>query len=179
VVSGLNTVPFHPWPQWSILPGGTLLSGAASSPELIETDAMARPLRHLQLPPARNAIPPAERAESLAALKRRLDSLPVPLTQVRGMSPEVRDRHLPETYPALRGLLVVNREIWALRWSPPNLRGSTLIDVLAIDGRFLRTVVIPAACQATPLPAMAGRTFACVVVDDETGAQGVAIGRLP
>ncbi|MFN8653703.1 MAG: 6-bladed beta-propeller [Gemmatimonadales bacterium] len=179
VVRGVNTVPFHPWPQWTVLPAGTLLSSAADGVVLAETDAKGKVLRELRLGAGGGAIPPAERAESLAALKRRLDSIPVPLTQVRGMSDEVRERRLPASYPAVRALLAAGAEVWAVRWSPPPLKASTVIDVLSADGRPLRTVVIPAACQSEPAIAVAGRTLACVVTDAETGAQGVAISRLP
>lgn len=179
VVRGVNTVPFHPWPQWTILPAGTLLSGAADDVGLAESDAKGKVLRQLRLNAGGAAIPAPERAESLAALKRRLDSIPVPLTQVRGMSEEVRERRLPSSYPAMRALLAAGTEIWAVRWSPPALKASTVIDILSAEGRHLRTIVIPAACQPEPAIAVSGKTIACVVVDAETGAQGVAISRLP
>lgn len=179
VVRGVNTVPFHPWPQWTILPAGTLLSGAADGTALAESDAGGKTLRQVQLPSGAGPIPAAERGESLAALKRRLDSIPVPLTQVRGMSEEVRERRLPTSYPAMRALVAAGAEIWALRWSSPPLKASTVIDVLSTEGRHLRTIVIPAACQSEPALAVSGKTIACMVVDAETGAQGIAIGRLP
>lgn len=179
MVRGVNVVPFHPVPQWTITQDGTILSGPADSPELMETDVSQKIIRRLKVPDVSTPIPAAERAESLRALKARLDSIHVPLSEVRGMSEEVRSQRLPGRYPEYRALLSVAQEIWIVRWSPPSLATRTVVDVVDRTGRPLHTLVLPASCEADPAPAVGGRTVACLVVDRETGAQSIAISRLP
>lgn len=179
VVRGLSMVPFHPIPQWAITPSGTMLSGGADTPELIESDVKQAVLRRVRLPGSLVAIPSAERAESLKALTRRLDSIPVPLSQVRGMSEEVKQKKVPTSYPQFRALQMVGDELWVVRWSTPPLRARTVIDVVTAAGQSSRTVVLPAACESTPAIAVAGKLVACMTIDAETGAEAVAISRLP
>lgn len=99
VVPGLSMVPFHPVPVWAVTSRGTILSGPADRYELIETDSSGRAIRTFKraVPAAR--IPPRVRGDSLRALRRRIDSLPVPLSQVRGASEEVKAQRLPVTAP--------------------------------------------------------------------------------
>jgi hypothetical protein len=179
ILPGLSMVPFHPIPQWTISPAGTMLSGGANAPELIETDAKETVLRRFSIAGAQITIPAAERAESLKALSRRLDSVPVALAQVRGMSEEVKQRRLPTTYPQYRGLKMVGDELWVIRWAPPPLRTQTVIDVVTNAGKLVRTIVLPTTCASVPALAVSGPLVACMRVDPETGAESVAISRLP
>lgn len=179
ILRGLSMVPFHPIPQWAITPAGTMLSGGSNSPELIETDAKEAVLRRFTIVGAQVTIPAAERAESLRALSRRLDSVPVPLSQVRGMSDEVKQRRLPSTYPQFRALQMVGDELWVTRWAAPPLRAQTVIDVVTVAGKLVRTILLPAACTSVPAIAVSGPVIACVTLDPETGAESVAVARLP
>jgi hypothetical protein len=178
-VNGVNVVPFHPLPQWTILPGGTLLSGAADATPLVESDATGRAVRRVPVPGAAVKIPEAERRDSLGALKARLDSIKVPLTEVRGMSDEVQKQQLPTSYPTYRGLLSVGDAIWLLRWTVPAQRKGTVIDVVGGSGQLVRTIWLPVACESVPMLAVGGRTVACRVVDPVDGSEGVAVFELP
>src|SRR5690606_29812911 len=86
VVPGLNIVPFHPVPAWAVTAAGTVLGGPADRYELRETDAAGRALRRLARTAAPVRIPAPERAESLRAFRRRVDSLGVPLTAIERAS---------------------------------------------------------------------------------------------
>jgi hypothetical protein len=179
IVRGLNVVPFHPVPVWAVTNAGTILSGPADRYELMETDGEGRVLRTIRrdVPPV--AIPERERAESLRALQRRIDSVPVPLSQVWGASEEVKRKRIPATYPFYTGIHVTRSdEIWVRRWSPPSLQGVTVFDVLNPRGTYVRTVLLPVVCASVPDLAVRGRTLACMAVDPESGAESVVVMQL-
>ncbi|NOT06976.1 MAG: hypothetical protein HOP28_02100 [Gemmatimonadales bacterium] len=176
MVFGVNVVPFHPMPTWIPTPAGTLLSGAANTYELMETSVRGERLRTISLaqPPIR--IPERERAESAEALKRRIDSLPVPISEVSGASEEVKAGKLPSTYPMYVALAATPAgEIWVQRWPPPELRGRTVLDVFAPTGVYQRTVIISKACAVAPALIVRNGILACVVIDQESGAESVLI----
>lgn len=176
MVHGIASAPFEPRTVWAVLPSGTVLSGDGHSPELRETDASGRTLRTTMVGGTGRMIPARERAESLAALDRRIDSLPVPVSSVQGASQAVRDRKLPETYPAYTALLVTGREFWVRRWAPA---GKTFFDRYAISGTPLGTLVLPVECAEEPLPVVRENAFACLTLDAETGAEAVALLTIP
>ena len=177
MVAGVNVVPFHPIPVWTVTLSGTILSGPADKYELHETDIAAKVLRTIThaIPPQR--IPAPERAESLRALKRRLDSLPVPLSAIKGASDEVRALRLPEFYPWYRavGMVEETGEVWVQRWTPPALRGSTVLDLFAANGSYQRTLVLPIDCVAQPTLVLRRLTVVCVQVAADTGAESVIV----
>lgn len=179
ILRGVNVVPFHPIPQWTVTARGTILSTAADTPVLLETDVRETAVKRIELAWLAMVIPPAERAESLKALGRRLDSVPVPLSRVQGMSDEVRQRKLPTHYPGVRALQAIGNETWVMRWSPPAAHAVTNVDVLDEEGRPLRAILLPAACETTPALAAANRVLTCMTVDADTGAEAIAIFRLP
>ena len=179
MVAGLNVVPFHPLPVWTISPAGSLISGPADKYELLETDSAGRIVRTIARSVRPDAIPVAERADSLRALKRRVDSIPVPLSALKGASDEVRSLRLPEVYPFYQSVTAVAEtgEIWVRRWQRPSLRGMTLLDVFAPNGSYGRTVVLPMNCAPAPALVIRGTTAACVQVDPESGAEAVVVAR--
>jgi hypothetical protein len=180
MVPGLAVVPFHPVPAWAVTPAGTVLGGPADRYELRETDAAGRALRRLARAVTTVRIAGPERAESLRALRRRVDSLGVPLTEIERASGEVRAGRLPDVYPAYRGVVATPAgEVWVRRWSPPGLRGASLFDVFGAAGAYRHTLVLPADCAGEPAPIVRGRLVACVEVDGETGAESVVVARLP
>jgi hypothetical protein len=97
---GLNTVPFAPRPRWDITPRGTIVSGDGSRYEIRETDSRGRVIRRFTRDVPLQPVPASERAESLAALRGRLDTVPVPLGDVQNMPDDVRQLRLPRTLPA-------------------------------------------------------------------------------
>ena len=179
VVRGLSMVPFHPVPVWAISNSGTIISGPADRYELTETDFMGRALRTYKRAVPAERIPAKERGDSLRALRQRIDSLPIPIGQVRGASEEVKAQRLPDTYPFYRSVAVTTAgEVWVRRWTSGALAPFTVIDVFQSEGSYLRTVVLPMDCSTLPPIAVRGRTAACVVVDAETGAESVVVAQL-
>ncbi len=121
MVKGLNVVPFHPQPVFTVTASGTILSSPANSYQLQESDANGRVLRTVSRAVTAPKIPPGERADSARALGRRIDSLTVPISQVNGMSEEVKTRTLPTTFPVFGSLSTASDgTIWARRWDSTN-----------------------------------------------------------
>lgn len=179
IVKGLNMVPFHPVPVWSVTMSGTMVTSPSDRYTLTETDVRGRTIRQITHPTVAPSIPARERQDSLAALNRRLDSLRVPLSQVRGVSEEVKARRIPTVYPMFRSLsTAADGTIWARRWSPASATSSSIFDVLSPDGRILRTVMVPANCTTLPAPAIRGGMFSCVQLDPETDGETLVIARV-
>ena len=180
IVRGINVVPFHPIPVFAVTASGTIVASPADRYVLRETDEHEKSVRTLTRVIEAPTIPNAERADSAKALARRLDALTVPLAQVNGVSEEVKARRLPTTYPVFRSLSSApDGTIWARRWSSVAERGASWFDVLADDGRLLRTVVIPANCSTLPAPVIRGDVLACVQLAPDTDAESVVIVKLP
>lgn len=180
MLKGLNVVPFHAYPVWTVAGAGTIVSSPADSYRLDETEEKERIVRQVTRTVVSPRIPAAEREDSLRALSRRIDSLRVPLTEVRGMSEEVKARRLVVTYPVFQSLsTALDGTIWARRWSTAAERASSAFDVLSPDGRMLRTVVVPANCTTLPAPVIRGNVLACVQLDPETDAESVVIATIP
>jgi sugar lactone lactonase YvrE len=170
---GLNHVPFAPLPAWDITPGGTLLTGDGKDYRIRETDEVGREVRVYRREVAPDRIPERERRDSAAALRARLDSVPVPLDRVEGMPPEVRAVRLPDVYPAFMAVYAApDGRIWVRRW-PVGGGPRTVFDVFETDGRLRTVVVLPRAIAALPTPALSLGGIAAVGVDAETGAHVV------
>lgn len=179
MVFGVNVVPFHPLPVWTPTPAGTLLSGSASIYELVETDVRQQPVRRITLPRTPVPIPERERADSAKALEQRIDSLPVPITEVSGVSEEVKARRLPTTYPMYVALATTaSGELWVQRWPSPQFHDSTVLDVLSPTGQYQRTVIISRVCAGSPTFVVRNGLLACVVIDRESGAESTLIARV-
>ena len=170
MVAGLNVAPFAPVPAWTATTRGTVVSGAGDRYDLGETDAAGAVIRRLTRAEADARVPAAERAESALALKRRIDTLPVPIEQVQGAPEDVRLQRLPAVLPAFIGVVsAANGDVWVRRW--PRAKGTSVFDVFSANGRYARTVVVPRACANEPAPVVQGSRFACLVVDAETGEE--------
>ncbi|MCC6245650.1 MAG: hypothetical protein IT353_22655 [Gemmatimonadaceae bacterium] len=180
MVKGLNVVPFHPLPVWSVTMTGTVMSSPSDKYLLIETNEREQSVRQVTRAESPSPIHQRERLDSVAALGRRLDSLRVPLAQVRGMSEEVKTRRVPVVYPVFRSLsTAADGAIWARRWSPHGEASTSIFDVIATDGRVVRTVVVPANCATLPAPAIRGPVLTCVQLDPSTDAETLVIARIP
>jgi hypothetical protein len=180
MLKGLATVPFHPLPVFTVSGAGTIISSPSDSYVLQEIDASQRVVRTIRRDVAAPPIPAAERADSTRALARRIDSLKVPLEQVRGMSEEVKARKLPISYPIFRSLSTAHDgTLWARRWSASSQRNESWFDLLDANGRFLRTVVVPADCASQPVPVIRGSVLSCLSLEPETDAERVIIARVP
>lgn len=173
LLAGLNQVPFAPVAVWDVTPEGTVISGDGTSYLLRETDAAGRVLRSFSrnVPPI--PIPARERQDSLTALRRRLDSVPVPLDQVQAMPDDVRQLRLPVHYPPYQGAYVVaDGDVWVYRW-PLGGRDLSIFDVFSRSGAFQRTVVLPRRIKTFPTPVLSATTVVGVVVDPDTDEQGI------
>ena len=181
MVKGLNVVPFHPQPVFTVTASGTILSSPADKYLLNESDASGRVLRTFARAVAAPRIPPAERADSTRALARRIDSLTVPISQVNGMSEEVKTRTLPSTYPVFRSLSTASDgTLWARRWDSTNrARRISTFDLLSESGTYLRTVIVPADCATMPAPVIHRDMLVCVQLDLDTDAETVVLARIP
>lgn len=170
MLRGLDVPPFTAIPSWDVTPRGTILSTGGDRYEIRETDGTGRVLRTIVRPVAPVAIVAAERAESLAAMNRRIDSISVPLSKVEGMSDDVRARRLPTHYPAIQSLFAPpDGTTWVRRWAGADQRGTSVFDVFDANGRMQRTVILPAVILDAPTPVIHARFVVAAVEDRETG----------
>lgn len=173
ILRGLNHVPFAPVPVWDVTPRGTLVSGDGRTYILRETDREGAVLHEYRrdVPPV--LIPEAIRDDSLAALEARLDSVPVPFSQVSGMPPDVIERRLPEAFPAYMAVYATPEDqVWVRRWTTEQGERS-VFDVFNADGTLSHVVVLPRDIAAFPTPALSRDGVAAVGIDPETGAHMV------
>ncbi len=173
MLPGLNHVPFAPLPVWDVTSRGTLLLGSGQDYAIRETDATGRELRVYRRAVPQTRISDRERRDSAAALRARLDSVPVPLDRVIGMPADVRAVRLPETYPPYMAVYgAPDGRVWVRRWTAGGAAISTF-DVFEADGRFAAVVVLPRMISVTVTPVLSLRGIAAIGVDDETGANTV------
>lgn len=148
----LSRVPFQPLPVWDATPEGTVISGDATSYELVETDREGRVIRRFSRNVPLDPIPEAERRDSIAALRARLDSIPGGLDRVKGMPEAVRKLDVPDRYPAYMAVYVGREgDVWVRRW-PVGGGDRTIFDVFARTGEFRHSVVLPRAIHVEPTP---------------------------
>jgi hypothetical protein len=179
LVFGVNVVPFHPVPVWAVTPAGTVISGAANKYELVETDSAGRVVRTISRAVPAVRIPAAERDDSIKALKRRIDSLPVPIERVQFVAPEVREMRIPETYPFYTGVVAApSGDLWVRRWLPAAASPRTVVDVLTAAGAYRHTVILPMNCAREPGMVVRGSYVVCMEVDRETGGESVVVARI-
>lgn len=174
MLNGLNHVPFAQIPVWDATPRGTVISGSARSYLLEETNDQGHVIRRFE-----RAIPPdlidsQERRDSIAALKHRLDSVPVPLSRVESMPADVANMRLPETYPAYQAVVAaLDGTIWVRRWPTKTQRGTTIFDVFDSTGQFRQVVILPRVIRNDPTPIVSAGSVVAVIEDVKTGALGV------
>jgi hypothetical protein len=169
MLHGLNHVPFAPLPVWDVTPEGTVISGDAMSYELAETDRHGAVIARFSRDVPLDAIPADERRDSVAALRARLDSIPVALDRVVGVPEEVRSLDVPDRYPAYMAVYVSNDgDVWVRRW-PVGGGDRSLFDVFARSGEFRHTVVLPRAIHVEPTPFLSAAAVVGVTTDVLTG----------
>lgn len=177
MVYGLNRAPYEAGPSWELSGRGTILGGSGES-LLVETDRGGDTLRVIHLE-GRRTVSAGERADSAAALRARIDSLPVPLKEVEGVSERVRERDLPDSVP---GFLAVHTstegEVWVRRWPPEGQDGS-YFDVYSADGELAGHFRIPQRLLSQPPPFIDGERIIAVVQDPETEVHQVVVYRVP
>ncbi len=170
---GLNEVPFAAVPVWDVTPAGTLLFTDGLEDQVHEFDARGREVRTIRLAGRGVAIPPGERADSVAALRRRIDSLKVPRASVKGVPARVWNLEVPRVFPTVRSLHVgADGSLWIERWQPASAR-RTVYDVRRADGTSAGTVVLPTAVVALPAPVLSLQDVVAFEVDPDTGLYSV------
>jgi hypothetical protein len=160
---------------------GTILSSTGAEYVLIETSFRGDTLRVIEGPSSGLVeIPATERADSARALDARLDTLPVPIDEVHGLGPGVRDRQLPAILPAVIAIHVaVNGSIWVETWPPEGQSDSRFFDVLDGEGRLLTRVELRAPLTRDPPPFFGERYVVGVLRDPDTGVERVVRFTIP
>ena len=143
MLPGLGYVPFAPLPVWDATPAGTIISGSGRAYELIETDSAGTVLRRIRRSVPADPIDPRVRADSVRALRRRLDSIPVARDRVQGLPSDVAAVRVPDHLPAYQAVFAApDGFIWVRRW-PSGDSQRTLFDVFDRTGHLVRVVVLP------------------------------------
>lgn len=174
MLTGLNHVPFAPIPTWDVTPRGSLVIGSAMTDRIEELapDGRVSLVLERRTPPV--TIPARLRRDSASALRVRLDSVPVPLDRVEGMPAEVREVRLPASFPPYMAVYAApDGLIWVRRWPVAN-PNSSVFDVYIASGVHRATVVLPEAIALEPAPVLSLSAIVALVMDAETGLNGIA-----
>lgn len=176
MVDGLNRTPFEAGASWDVTRDGHVISTTGTEYRIVETDSVGDTIRAFTGPDGRRPVPDAEKADSAAALQERIDSLPVPLADVEGVSELIREGTLPDSLPATTTLhLSDDGKIWVGRWPPEGQGGHTVFDLFTREGHYERTVVVPAPLLTEPPPYLSDRLIVGVVEDPATDVQSVLV----
>ncbi len=179
MLNGLNHAPFEPVGTWGVTPRGTIIASPGDRSDVVEVTPDGDTIRTIHLASEPIPIPAAEREESLRVFTRRLDSIPVPLDRVIGMSEAARTKALPTTLPAVLQVHAAGNEIWLRRWPLANRPGQTVYDVIGAEGTVVRTVIVPMTLLDDPPPFILPTVVAGVVRDPATDVEMVAVFRIP
>ena len=179
LVDGLNIAPFARRAAWDMTGRGTIIASDGDAYQLQEFDQDGQVMRTIDGPSSgRRAVPRAERADSMAALELRIDSLPVPLDEVENVAPEILSGEIPDSLPHFLSIHVGGSDrIWVRRWSPEGMSSSRYFDVLEYDGSYAGTVVVPVPLLADPPPFFGDSVIAGVVMDPATDVHSVVVAR--
>ena len=173
LLRGLEHVPFAPLPVWDVTPEGTVISGDATSYELVETDREGKVIRRFSRSVPLDPIPARERRDSIAALRARLDSIPVGFDRVKGMPEAVRKLEVPDRYPAYMAVYASqDGDVWVRRW-PVGGGDRTIFDVFARTGEFRHTVVLSRAILEELTPYLTADVVVGVARDPLTDESAV------
>jgi len=124
-------------------------------------------------------IPDQEIEDSMRAFRARLDSIPVPLNRMRGMSDLARKAALPTLLPEIIGVQAdAEGNIWLKRWPRTGVE-ETLFDVFSPAGRSMGTVRIPARIVSTPVPWVSRKLVIGVVRDPADQVDRVVVFGTP
>jgi hypothetical protein len=176
-VEGVNLAPFEPRPSWDITPDGRVLMTLGADYEVFEIQPGGDTVRVIDVDTAPVSVPREERGDSAEAFLERLDSIPVPLSEMRGMSELARNRQLPSLLPAIARLHVdTTGKIWVQRWP---VGGSSLFDVFDQEGTPLYTLRLPSVLLTATPPYLSERLILGVVQDPVTKVERIAVFSVP
>ena len=179
MVRGLNIAPFAARAAWDLTGRATVIAGDGSAYAFQEYGPDGQLLRTIKGPvSAPRPVSRSERADSIAALELRIDSLPVPLDRIEGVAPEIRTGNLPEMLPHFISVHVGSSDrIWVERWRLEGMAESSYFDVLEYDGSYAGTVVVPVPLLMDPPPYFGDDVVIGITMDPETDVHSVAVSR--
>jgi hypothetical protein len=182
MIEGVNRAPFEPVASWAITAEGTILASPGDAYRVLELDGDGDTLRVLAPGDVRpRPVPEAEARDSADAFRARIDSLPVPVDDVEGMSPLARAGALPDRLPEVLAVYPgAGGRVWVRRWPDGNAGSTTTFDVLGPGGDIERSVVVPSYyLQAEPPPHVTAAWIVGVVEDPATAVHRIAVFRVP
>lgn len=178
MLQGVSRAPFEPVASWAVTPDGSILASPGDEYEVLKVSSTGDTMRVVRLPDRPRAVPTTELRDSTRAFLARLDSIPVDLEQVVGMSPRARGKEIPATLPAVLAVHAVGDETWLRRWPAADRPGHSFFDVLDAEGRLVGTVLVPAELLQDPPPSLRPGLIAGVVRDSATDVEMVAVFRV-
>ena len=180
LLDGVNRAPFEPRASWDITREGSVYTARGDVYEVASWTSSGDTLRSISLARSPRSVPESAARDSARAFGARLDSIPVPLDRVRGMSEAARTRSVPDVVPEIIGLQIDNAgNLWLRRWPAWDGPSRTYFDVLSPMGQPLRTVILPAAVLSDPPPFVSSELIVGVLRDPATDVERVALFRLP
>lgn len=177
-VEGVNRAPFEAAPGWDITSEGQVLASPGDRYQVTEIAPSGDTVQVIRYSFPPRPIPEQEAQDSARAFRARLDSIPVPLDRMRGMSDRARRGALPTVLPEILAIQVDRKgNIWLKRW-PRSGEKETVFDILSPSGAPLSTVRIPADLLSDPVPWVSPKVVVGVVRDAATQTDRVAVFRL-
>ncbi len=176
---GYSAPPFSAKPSWTVTPEGNLLTTDGITYEAIERDPQGRQIRTYRREQPRMRIPTELRADSTIALRRRLDSISVPMRLVEGLPDSVRLHQLPDFFPSIADVLISRSGARVIRrWAIGSDALHAEFDFFSSGGRLLGTGITSASLARRPQPVITCPWLVGVVEDEATGEQVVVRTRL-
>ena len=176
LLRGLNKAPFEPMASWDIGRDGTIYTTSGDRFEVLAWSIDGDSTAVVRLEGEPRSVPQDEFADSARSFRNRIDSLPVPMERVMGMSPRARAGELPTTLPVILALHTgPEGDIWLKQWPPTDRKGTTSFVVVSEQGEFRHTVVIAADLLPDPPPFVSREYVVGVVRDRDTGVERVAV----
>lgn len=178
-LEGVNTAPFEAVHSWAFTRRGTVLISPGNRYQVRELSAAGDTLLEISRPASNRAVPAEVLRDSAAAFAARLDTIPVSLDEVRGMSDAARSQSPPRVFPEVLAVHTdLDGRIWVKRWPPDAQPDHTFFDVYSPDGQSLGTVRIEASLLPDPPPWVSAGVVVGVVRDPDTGIDRIALFEL-
>ena len=174
MVNGVNRVPFEPVASWDITATGSLFTSTGDRYEVVEWTSEGDTASVTRIRVAPRPIPSAERGDSARSFQQRIDSLPVRLEDMLGMSESARAGLLPNFLPEILATHATSEgTLWLRRW--PAERDQTLFDVVELLDGSRHAVLIGADLLLDPPPYVSNDFVVGVVQDPLTEVERVAV----
>jgi hypothetical protein len=121
-------------------------------------------------------VPHEEWLDSVDSVQQRLDSIPVPLAEINGLSPLIKNRSIPDSLPSFINVFVdAEDRVWVQRW--PSATGARF-DVYDRSRELVGAVTLSVMLQADPPPFARGELLVGVLRDVATDVESVVVVRV-